>query len=81
MSVEYALNSLVRAQAHRHLATSPSVTARALAFLVLREIELKRIFSLLQGRILGLAQELIEQAMGLAELPARTAPGVVPSGG
>jgi V/A-type H+-transporting ATPase subunit C len=75
MSVEYALNTLVRRQAHQALTTSPSVTARALAFLVLREIELKRIFALLQGRILGLPQELIEQAMGLAEqLPDQARP-------
>jgi V/A-type H+-transporting ATPase subunit C len=74
MHVEYGLNSLLRLQARRTLKASPSVTARALAFLVLREIELKRIFSLLQGRLLGLPEELIEQAMGLAEQVPGQAP-------
>jgi len=82
MSVEYALTALVRAQAHRELATSSSVTARALAFLVLREIELKRIFSLMQGRLLGLPEELIEQAMGLADqVPAQAPSSATQSGG
>jgi len=64
--VDSALRRLTRNALQQHLRASPSVAARSLAYLELREDELRRLFSLLQGRILGLSRELIEQAMGLS---------------
>ena len=78
MDVDSALRPLTYNALQQHLRTSPSVAARSLAYLVLREDELRRLFSLLQGRILGLSQELIEQAMGVASdahAPAQAAGG------
>ncbi len=65
MDVDFGLRRLTRKALQQHLRASPSIAARSLAYLVLREEELRRVFSLLQGRILGLSRELIEQAMGL----------------
>lgn len=44
---------------------SQSTACRALAYLVLREQELKRLFALLQGRLLELPQPWIEDALNL----------------
>jgi V/A-type H+-transporting ATPase subunit C len=55
------------AEAQRILASARSGIARALAYLVLRESDLMVLFSLLQGRLLGLPQELIEIGIELAE--------------
>ena len=55
------------AEARRILASGRSGVARALAYLVLREGDLLVLFSLVQGRLLGLPQELIEIGIELAE--------------
>jgi V/A-type H+-transporting ATPase subunit C len=51
------------AETRRILAQSPSGVARALAYLVLREMELMQLFALLQGGLLGLSREIIATAL------------------
>jgi len=54
-------------EALRVLHHSQSGVARALAYLVLREMDLQMLFALTQGRLLGLPEELINIAVELAE--------------
>ena len=56
MDVDFGLRRLTRKALQQHLRASPSIAARSLAYLALREEELRRLFSLLQGRILGLSR-------------------------
>lgn len=51
------------------LATSASAVTRALAYLMLRERDLFLIFGLIQGKLLGLSQDLIEIGTELVEPP------------
>ncbi len=61
----------------RHLLRhSPSAVARALAYLLLREMDLKRLFAAIQGRILLLRPELLNYALGGDATEAEAAGGV-----
>jgi V/A-type H+-transporting ATPase subunit C len=51
----------------RVLRYSRSGVARALAYLVLREMDLAMIFALVQGRLLELPREMVEMAVELAD--------------
>ncbi|MEW7978049.1 MAG: V-type ATPase subunit [Candidatus Sedimenticola endophacoides] len=52
----------------RHqLRYSKSALTRSLAYLVIREADLKKVFAIIQGRILNLDQEMIRQAAGIRE--------------
>lgn len=46
------------------LARSPSAIARALAYLMRRELDLRCLFAIFQGRLLGLADQTIREAFG-----------------
>jgi V/A-type H+/Na+-transporting ATPase subunit C len=65
--VQRRLGRYMAAEAHRTLRHSPSGVARALAYLILRESQLRSLFALTQGRLLDLPAELVEIAVGLAE--------------
>lgn len=54
----------------RHLLrSSPSAVARALAYLILREMDLRKLFAVVQARVLGLDTGLLRYAMGLGQMP------------
>lgn len=55
-------------QALHTLHHSDSAVARALAYLILRENDLLTLFSLIQGRLLGLPTELVDIAVHLADV-------------
>jgi V/A-type H+-transporting ATPase subunit C len=55
------------AECRRTLASSRSGVARALAYLVLREHEQQLLYALVQGRLLGLPQQVVETAIDLAD--------------
>ncbi|WP_295541368.1 V-type ATPase subunit [uncultured Thiohalocapsa sp.] len=54
-------------ECRRTLKRGRSGVARALAYLILREHDLHRLYALIQGRLLGLPQEVIDIAVELAE--------------
>ena len=49
------------------LARSPSAVARALAYLMLREADLFRLFAVIQGRLLGFDDRIIQHALAQIE--------------
>lgn len=49
------------------LARSPSAVARALAYLMLREADLLRLFAVIQGRLLGFDDRIIQHALAQIE--------------
>ena len=53
---------------------SPSAVARALAYLILREMDMKRLFAAVQGRILLLRPEWLQDAIGEGRTDAAEAP-------
>lgn len=55
------------AQARNCLRFSQSAVTRSLAYLVLREMDLKKLFALLQGKVLELDEALIRTAIGSSE--------------
>ena len=65
LAAELALERESAWQAHRCLHFSPSAVTRALAYLALREIDLKRLYAILQGKVLELEPGLIREAAGL----------------
>ena len=67
IEVQRRLGAHQSTQARRILASGRSGVARALAYLVLRESDLLVLFSLVQGRLLGLSQTLIEIGVELTE--------------
>lgn len=67
IEVQRCVNAYAMDEAREVLAKGPSAMARALAYLILRENDLFTLFSLLQGRLLGLPQDLVEIAVDLAE--------------
>jgi V/A-type H+/Na+-transporting ATPase subunit C len=62
--VERALEQRALQEARRTLRRSPSALARALAYLTLREADLKRVFSIVQGKVLGLDPAILRFAVG-----------------
>jgi V/A-type H+-transporting ATPase subunit C len=81
IDVQRRLSSYMADEARRLLAGSRSGLARALAYLALRETDLFVLFSLVQGRLLGLPQELIEIGVDLIEpqCPAGAIGGAMPA--
>ena len=67
IDVQRRIGTHQHAEAQRILASGRSGVARALAYLVLRESDLMVLFSLIQGRLLELPQELIEIGIELTE--------------
>ncbi len=62
MAVELAMTEDLIAQSRKCLRFSPSAITRALAYLMLREMDLRRVFAIIQGRVLKLDEQLIRQA-------------------
>ncbi|OOZ36198.1 V-type ATPase subunit [Solemya velesiana gill symbiont] len=68
MDVEEAMSDETCQKSRYLLRHSDSGLTRALAFLVLREIDLKRIYAIIQGKVLKLNDNLIKQGVGLHTL-------------
>lgn len=64
-TVEARMQAWVREQARALLRGNGPTAARALAYLLLRDSQLRRLRAVLQGKRLGLDQALIHQATGL----------------
>jgi V/A-type H+-transporting ATPase subunit C len=70
VAVERALERHYRETVRSHLQFNASAPARAFAYLLLREIDLKRLQAVIQGKALELSPDLVRQALGLtAEAP------------
>jgi V/A-type H+-transporting ATPase subunit C len=67
IDVQRRLHSYMATEAHRVLGHSPSGVARALAYLILRESQLRALFALTQGHLLELSAQFVEIAVGLTE--------------
>ncbi len=63
MQVRQQLDRYVAEQARRLIYSSPCVVVASLGYLVAREKELRRVFAIIQGRLLKLDQALIEEAV------------------
>ncbi|MCW8891025.1 MAG: V-type ATPase subunit [Sedimenticola sp.] len=66
MSIELAMGERLSHQARRCLSFSPSAVTRSLAYMMLRELDLKRVFAIIQGRILKLNESLIREAADMS---------------
>jgi V/A-type H+-transporting ATPase subunit C len=73
MDIEGRAAEHLLAECRRILARGQSGVARALAYLVVREHDLHLLYVVLQGRLLGLAQEQIDIAANLGALPPTSA--------
>jgi V/A-type H+-transporting ATPase subunit C len=67
IDVQKRMGAYMSREAHRVLSHGRSGIARALAYLVLREMDLFMLFSLVQGRLLELPADLVGIAVELAE--------------
>jgi V/A-type H+-transporting ATPase subunit C len=67
IDVQRRLHHYMAAEAERVLRQSSSGVARALAYLILRESQLRSLFALAQGRLLELPTPLVEIAVGLTD--------------
>jgi V/A-type H+-transporting ATPase subunit C len=67
IDVQRRMGRYMAAEARRVLGQSPSAVARALAYMILREANLRTLFSLVQGRLLQLPEDVVEIACELAE--------------
>jgi len=67
LDVQRRMGRYVAREAHRVLRQSPSGVARALAYLMLREMNLLLLFALIQGRLLNLSTEVVEIALEITE--------------
>lgn len=63
--VERRIHAMTSRRLRAIVAHSPSPVARALAYLVLRELDLKRLFAVIQGRLLELDEDVVQLALGL----------------
>ena len=63
MQVELAMSGLLVQACRSCLQFSHSAVARSLAYLMLRELDLKRVFAIIQGRVMNLDETLIHQAI------------------
>lgn len=65
LGAERCLEQMSALQARHCLRFSPSAVTRSLAYLVLREMDLKKLYALVQGKVLRLEDGLIRQAVGI----------------
>jgi len=68
LEAESVLDNETANQARQSLRDSPSAITRSLAYLVLREMDLKKIYAVVQGKVLSLDNDLIRMAAGLQGL-------------
>ncbi len=66
MDVEHLMLKELTREARHCLQFSQSAVARSLAYLMLREMDLKRVYAIVQGRILNLNDRVIRQAADIA---------------
>ena len=69
LQVQQCMGRYVAHEAHRILRRSQSGVARALAFLMLRELDLFLLFALIQGQLLNLSPELKNIALEMTKTP------------
>ena len=67
LGAERRLEAETAAQARDCLHFSQSAVTRSLAYLVLREMDLKKLYALVQGKVLQLSDPLIRIAVGMAQ--------------
>jgi len=72
--VERRMYAITSGNLRTIIAYSPSAVARALAYLVLRELDLKRLFAVVQGRLLELDDSILRLALGLQTPDSAQAP-------
>lgn len=65
MEVELAMTEALNEQTRHCLHFCPSAVARTLAYMMLREMDLQRVFAILQGQVLALDETVIRQAADL----------------
>lgn len=65
MQVELAMGDHLIRLSRKSLLFSASAVTRSLAYMMLREQDLKRVFAIIQGRVLGLDGQLIRQAANI----------------
>ncbi len=70
MQIRQQLDLHVSREARKLIHTSPCVVVAALAYLIAREKDLRRLFAIIQGRLLELDQAIIEEAVGSGTGPA-----------
>lgn len=64
MGIEQALSRETSKKARHSLKHDDSAVTKALAYLVLREMDLKKLYAMIQGKILGLDDALIRSVIG-----------------
>ncbi|MCB1859676.1 MAG: V-type ATPase subunit [Gammaproteobacteria bacterium] len=64
LDLEWRLERITAAQAHHDVRFSASAVTRSLAYLVLREMDLKHLYAILQGKVLGFTEQTIRSALG-----------------
>ena len=74
VTVEYLLEQETAAYLHHNLRHSFSAVSRALSYMVLREMDLKKLYTIIQGKVLGLSEPLIDIAAG-TRLPQKVSDG------
>jgi V/A-type H+-transporting ATPase subunit C len=67
IDVQRCAGEMLLEECRRTLASGRSGVARALAYLILREHDMHQLYALIQGRLLGLPQEVVDIALELAE--------------
>jgi len=65
LGAERQLEAETAAEARNCLRFSQSAVTRSLAYLVLREMDLKKLYALVQGKVLNLSEPLIRTAAGI----------------
>jgi V/A-type H+-transporting ATPase subunit C len=61
---ESVLDARMVRESRKALRTSPSAITRALAYLILRDLDLRRLLAIIQGKVLQLSDEIIRTAAG-----------------
>jgi V/A-type H+-transporting ATPase subunit C len=70
VEVEYRLEAQTAQMLAALLRHSPSAPARALAYLLLREQDLKKLFAIIQAKTLGLDDSLLNEVIGVDGSPS-----------
>ncbi|MEN8178667.1 MAG: V-type ATPase subunit [Pseudomonadota bacterium] len=69
MQIRQRLDLHVSREAHKLIRSSPCVVVAALSYLIAREKDLRRLFAIIQGRLLELDQAVIEEAVAVHTSP------------
>ena len=67
VEVERRMDTYSARETRKILLHSPSSVARAFAYLILREMDLRKLFAVVQGKVLGLNNDLQMYALGLGD--------------